>query len=334
MRAPARGVRRLRRGLGDPLSAGAAVVNNNLPDLIPPEIKGDAATAVAYYNAASAATSGVTVGKDSRGFPNIQLSPGAYSAATDAILGVWGAAFPIGAAAYALLMALAPKAGAGPGTCVSDPVHVSNPAAPTLAELRAWPHFRGWTDTYSPYSIAAPGSFEAQANPLLEWNWTLATNCFSAIASPAPVLLAALVHSWNQAHSNASTRTITRCGLVSPGVPAPGGGWQKDPPSYDPIAQALDVSVQMAHQTPNCSAFDCYSGPQNVCSSFTINTGPLLLKALHLPSSRAGASAPAASASSSSGGGLLALLALGGAAAFVVHAGGVAPAMKILRRLV
>ena len=325
---------RMRR-MGDAASSAAGLAQNNLPSLIPPEIAGDASAAVSYYNAAAAATAGVTVVKDSHGWPTVQLSPGAYSAATDAILGVWGAAFPVGAAAYALLMALAPHAGAGPGTCVTDPVHVQNPAAPTMAELRAWPHFSGWTDEYSAYPVGAPGSFEAYANPILEWNWTLATNCFSSLASPAPVLLAALIHSWNQAHDSTSSRVVTRCGLVSLGTPAPGGGWLKDPPSYDPIAEALDGSVQLAHQIPNCSAFNCYNGPNDVCSSFTINTGPLKIKplTLHLgPAGGAGAKAPAA-ASSVSGTTVAVVAAAGGAALFVAHAGGIAPAMKILRRL-
>jgi hypothetical protein len=324
--------------MGDAASDAASLAQNNLPDLIPPEIKGDAQTAMAYYNAAASATSGVTVGKDSHGWPNVQLSPGAYAAVTDTIVAVWGAAFPIGGALYALLMALAPHAGAGPGTCVTDPVHVANPSAPTAAELRAWPHFSGWTDQYSPYPIAAAGTFEAYANPILEWNWTLATNCFSQIAVPSPVLLAALIHSWNQAHDSSSSRVVTRCGLVATGIPAPGGGWLKDPPSYDPIAEALDGSVQLAHQTPGCTGFDCYNGQNNVCSSFTINTGPLKVKPLTLhfgPSSGVGAKAPApAAAASSVSGTTVAVVALGGAAAlFVAKSGGLAPALRALRRM-
>jgi hypothetical protein len=252
----------------------ASTAGNDLASLIPPEIAGDVGAAVSYYQQAAAATSNIKVVKDSNGWPTVQLSPKAQAVVVD-LVNTYAYTIPVLGQLYAILVALAPQAGAGPGTCSTDPVHVANPAAPTMAELQAWPHFWGWTDEYSPYPVAAAGTFEAYANPILEWNWTLNTNCFSSIATQPAVLLASLTHSWNQAHSGTTTRVVTRSGLQATGVPAPGGGWEKDPPSYDPIAQALDQAVGLQYTDPNCSAFDCYNGPTNTSTSFTINTGPL-----------------------------------------------------------
>ena len=241
---------------------------------VPQEIQDDYATGSAYYDQfqqASQIAGGVTFGSGGR----ITLSPQASDAIGGAIDGAVIASVPVLGEAFAVLLAAGPKAGSGPGVCGTDP-----PAGAQLSQLQAWPHFVSWQSFYGAYPLGAAGSFEAFANPPLEYNWLLIQNCFGDKAGASPTILAALISSWNALHDSSSTRTITRSGLVPSGWGVPAG--------YDPIAQALEQALLAKYTPPNqtfeqaTSADGGYTGPHGATSSFVVNTGPLKLKPLTL----------------------------------------------------
>jgi len=252
------------------IGQGAAVsgaVQFAASEYVPADIQNDAATAKGYYDQFQSATQGVSIVGG-----RVELSDGASQAALGGIEAGLTAAAPVLGAALAAFIALAPKAGAGPGVCATDP-----PAGPLLSDLQAWAHFTSWPSFFAPYTVGAPGSFEAFANPILEYNWLLWANCYSNKWIPPAILLATLVSAWNGNHKG-PTRTICRAGLNPSGF---GLG-----PGYDPIANALESAI-LAKCPPPPADFESFINappcePQNVSSCVTINDGPLVLHILPL----------------------------------------------------
>lgn len=264
------------RGIGQ--AAGALAFD--FSQYVPADLQNDTATARSYYNAFSQAAGAVSI----KGGV-VTLSPAAQEAVSGAILATTEAAIAAGlpgaGAVLALAYALAPKAGAGPGLCATDP-----PPSPYLGDLQSWPHFQSWASFWGAYAPGAAGTFEATAYGALEYNWLLGANCFADKMTPAPLLLASLIASWNAAHDSTSTRTI--CRTV---VPAAFAGQQ-----YDPIAEALSEAAYAKYTPalPPNPTFEqavnqTYAGPRSLSACFSIHTGPLKLAhvlTLHLrPSS-------------------------------------------------
>jgi len=163
-----------------------------------------------------------------------------------------------------------PGAAAGPGYCVTDP-----PSAPDWPTLRSWKHYTDWgTPMASAYGPDAAGSFEAFANPQLEYNRVLMNNCFAGKAQDEATLLAHLVQLWNAAHQG-PTRSIVRHNL-NPVCNRCGSGWCSDcqePYPWDPIASALWTTLDEKYP---CSGAFCTNPnePKNATLSFVINDGP------------------------------------------------------------
>jgi hypothetical protein len=226
---------------------------------VPQEIQDDYATGSAYYEQFSQVASGIHFG----GGGSIQLSDAASKAALTGMTAALTAAVPVLGAALGIILAIAPKAGAGPGVCSTDP-----PPGPLLSQLQSWDHFVPWNGVTGPY---AAGSFEAFANPVLEYNWLLGSNCFASAMTPAPVLLAALVASWNATHAASSTRQVCRTWHAISYVADPG---------YDPIADALSQANYALHATKTgAGAFDTgYTGGDLTTMCFAINAGPQVAK--------------------------------------------------------
>lgn len=231
---------------------------------VPPDIQNDYNTASQYYDQFSQATQGVSV-KNGR----VELSPAATQAALAGFTAALTAVNPILGGAFAAFLALAPKAGSGPGVCTTDP-----PPGPGLSQLQAWKYYTPWSSMYGSYPLGAPGSFEAFANPLLEYNWALSANCFSSKWTPSPALLATLIATWNARHQGPS-RTISRSGLNPVGF--------NPPANYDPIANALETAI-LVHCTSSYQGNDPFEQavnisctPNNVTSSFAINNGPAIV---------------------------------------------------------
>lgn len=273
------------RAIGQSASQIAAAVHFNAADYVPPELIADASTARGYYDQFSNAAQGVSIVNG-----RVELSDAASQAALGGIeAGLTAIAPPLGAALAAFL-ALAPKAGPGPGVCASDP-----PSGPLLSQLQAWKHFTSWASFFAPYPAPAPGSFEAFANPPLEYNWLLFANCYSNKWVAPAVLLATLVAAWNGVHQGSSTRTICRSGLNPSGF---GIG-----PGYDPIANALETAIQAACPPPAGATFEQIANappcePQNATSCFAVHSGPLIVHliplTLHPTPAQAGLMAAAA----------------------------------------
>ena len=221
---------------------------------LPTQLQDAIDTGGEYYSKFKAATQGVTLGPHG----SVQISDKAATAIADTITAVVVAAVPVLGPALAIFLAIAPSAGAGPGTCASDPPNVRDAKHPTPSELRAWSHFTAWEAFFEPFAPGAARSFEAFANPILAWNWELGANCFGNLSVPAPLLLAALISAWNGSHAGPS-RTITRGGLN------PSAAWGL-PPGYDPIANALEGAVY-GRATGSVAA------PQDVTSSFVVQAG-------------------------------------------------------------
>jgi hypothetical protein len=267
------------RSIGQSASEIAAAVHFNAADYVPPELVDDANTARGYYDQFANAAQGVSVVNG-----RVELSDGASEAVLGGIeAGITAIAPPLGAA-LGLFLALAPKAGPGPGVCATDP-----PAGPLLSQLQAWPHFTSWASFFSSYPVGSPGSFEAFANPPLEYNWLLFANCYSNKWLPPALLLATLVAAWNGVHQATSTRTICRSGLNPSGF---GLG-----PGYDPIANALETAIQAGCPAPPGATFEQVVNappcePQNATSCFQVNSGPLIVKRiplrLHMTPAQAG----------------------------------------------
>lgn len=241
------------------------VTQFDLTSYVPAEAQASISTGVAYYNQIKAAAQTITVGPHG----SIQISDAGAQAVEGAVIAGVSALVPeIGVfyLAFQLLMAVLPNAGAGPGVCATDP-----PLGSAPSQLTAWPHFNSWAASFGPY-INPPNSFEAFANPALEYNWLLFANCYSTSPGyvPPPALLATLASSWNTVHSPSSTRTITHTGLNQQ--------WGT-PPDYDPIANAMELDVIQKSMPPGNLTFDqtvtaTGNAPRNVTSSITINNGP------------------------------------------------------------
>jgi hypothetical protein len=266
----------MRRALATPGRNRSAIGQSasftfNASDYVPSDLQNDVATGRAYYDAFSQAAGAVSVSGG-----RVSLSPAAQEAVSGAIeattLGAISVALPGAGAVFALALALAPKAAAGPGVCATDP-----PASGYLGDLQAWPHFQSWAATWGSYPPAPAGTFEAFANPVLEYNWLLGANCFGDKATPAPILLGSLISSWNAIHTAASTRTI--CRTVTPAAFA---GQQ-----YDPIAEALSEAAYVKYTPPlppnptfEQATNQTYQGPRTLSSCFAVHAGPLVVKTL------------------------------------------------------
>jgi hypothetical protein len=266
------------RTLGDVLStAGTVYQQYNLSDYVPPEIQRDVATGEQLYSAASTVASSGSMSNEA-------------SKAADVFIATYES-LPVVGTAFAAFMALAPKAGSGPGVCATDP-----PASPAPSDLAAWSHFTSWQSWFGGYPTYPAGSFEAFANPLLEYNWLLFANCFadSKLYMAPPVLLGLLINAWNSKHAPSVQRTIVRTGLNPP-------GFSPEASYYDPIANALEIDAiaksAAANNQPGVtfeqSIAATAAAPNNITSSFVINDGPLQLRALTLHMSP-GSSATAA----------------------------------------
>jgi hypothetical protein len=270
--------------------------------LVPPEVAADYATAKGYYDAFHSATQGMSLGKNG----TVQISDANSKAALQSMIGAMQFIPVVGQAigiALEVLMALVPSAGAGPGTCSTDPPRVADPKNPKPSELAAWPHHTSWESFHGgSYPRGAAGSFEAFANPLLEWNWELSANCFSDLYVPSPVLLGTLIASWNATHASTSTRTVTRTGLNPAGFGTA--------PIDDPIAEALEAAIIAKATRPGDTSFDAGAGaPHNVTSSFIVHAGAVItapavkLDFSNLPDySQAGAAAAAAAKAAAASG--------------------------------
>jgi hypothetical protein len=324
-------MRRLSRGsrlqIGASVSA-AASETFNATDYVPSDIQDDITTGRAYYEQFSQAA--FSVGPHG----SVSMSPAAQEAISGAITGTVLAAFTAAApgvgAVLALAYALGPKAASGPGLCATDPPH-----SPYLGDLQSWAHFQSWSGFWGSYTPGAPGSFEAFAYPVLEYNWLLQANCYADKASPAPILLGSLIASWNATHTSDSTRTI--CRNV---IPAAFAGQ-----TYDPIAEALSEAMYVKYTPPlppnptfEQATNQTYQGPRSVQTCFTVHNGPVIVKkvltslkvrtsnvplpvAVHLTSNQ----------SSGVGAGTVAVLAAGAAAAYWFGYLG-KPLPKFLRR--
>jgi hypothetical protein len=260
-----------RPGISRGIGQAAATLSFDFSQYVPADIQNDAATARAYYDAFSQAAGAVSI----KGGV-VSMSPAAQEAVSGAIMATTEAAFtaalPGAGAVLALAYALAPKAGAGPGVCATDP-----PPSPYLGDLQSWQHFQSWASFWGAYAPAAAGSFEATAYAALEYNWLLGANCFADHMTPAPLLLASLIASWNAAHESTSTRTI--CRTV---IPAAFAGQQ-----YDPIAEALSEAAYARYTPPlppnptfEQAVNQTYGGPRSLSVCFKINDGPV--KVLHV----------------------------------------------------
>lgn len=300
-----------RRSIGDATAAAGAVVQDfNVSQYVPSAVQDDYATGKAYYDTFSQVAGGVSVVNG-----HIELSPAAQSAVADGIAAGVAAAVPVLGAAYAAIWALAPHAGAGPGVCTTSP-----PRSAALSDLQAWSSFHSWAGFFKPYAVAAPNSFEAFANPILEYNWLLLQNCFPDKSIPSTSLLATLIASWNATHAG-PTRQICRHGLNPP-------SWGLGP-DYDPIANALEGGLSLT--CPPNAPTDAFGvavpcGPFNVTSCFNVNNGAVILKPLTLrfphpaTTTAAAAGAPSSQATTSAGAvATVAVLSLAAAAGFYVH---------------
>ena len=236
---------------------------------VPPEIVGGVNTLVSYYSQAKAAAQTVTVGPHG----SVQISDAGAKTVETAIIGAASIILPelgIAYAAFLALQAVLPQAGSGPGVCATDP-----PLGSAPSQLTAWPNFKSWASFYGPYLPGPADSFEAYANPQLEYNWLLFANCFSNSPSyvPPQAMLAMLISTWNSAHMATSVRTISRSGLNPPGF--------SSAPNYDPIANALEIDVVAKAMPQGDLTFQqqidaATNTPHNVTSSFQINDGPPL----------------------------------------------------------
>jgi hypothetical protein len=301
------------RAIGDAFSDAQSLNQTfHATDYVPADIQNDFSTGLGYYNQLQSASQGVSVVKGT-----VQLSDQATNLILDGTI-VALQAVPVLGQAFAIFMAVAPQAGAGPGTCAQPP------AGPAPSQLRAWPHYTSWASFFGGgYPAPAPGSFEAFADSALQYNWELLANCFPQHYVPAPFLLGALVASWNATHAG-PTRTITRTGLNSSST------WGL-PPGWDPIADALEQAIlakARAAAPPvtgpisfEQAAAQTASAPKDVTSSFAVNAGPMIQRTITLrlkpPPAPAPASplirAPAPSTGSGGAVAALAVLALGGA---------------------
>lgn len=237
-------------GISDAVSTAAAAANALQFDpssYIPPDVLADAQSAASYYEAASSVTSGAYVQNG-----KLQLTDQASSAAMGIFMAAYTALFPVGGAIVGAIMALGPHAAGGPGECVSDP-----PPGPALSQLRSWAHFQSWQSFNGPYGPDKPGTFEAWANPILEYNSLLGMNCFTKIMLRPEVLLARLIVAWNGSHEGPQRSIVRQFNHINTFGVNPG---------YDPIAEALYFSI--------IDVSGGYNGPDTGKRGFFVNSGP------------------------------------------------------------
>jgi len=296
------------------LSTAASVSQQyNLDDYVPPSVQNDVATGESIYDAAASVAANTTVGPHG----SIALSDTARTAITSTIIGGISVVAPELGAAYAILLAIGPKAGPGPGVCSTNPPINSLPST-----LVSWPYFKSWAGFFGPYPTYPAGTFESFANPILEYNWLLFSNCFSDSSAyvPPPILLGLLINAWNSKHASSSKRTIARSGLNA--------NFGQQPASYDPISNALETAL-IAKYTGSAPANETFEQsiaaesavPNNLTSSFVINDGPLIVQvvALHLRQPSGSSTTAATTAATSSSPSTAKRVAVG--AAIVVGAG-------------
>jgi hypothetical protein len=269
-------------------AAGEVSTQFDVNDYVPPAVQSDIATGETIYDAASNVAANTTIGPHG----SIAISDTARQAITSTIIGGISIVAPELGAAYAILLAIGPKAGPGPGVCATNP-----PISPAPSSLVAWPYFKSWQSFFGPYPSYPAGTFEAFANPVLEYNWLLFSNCFSDSDAyvPPPVLLGLLINAWNSKHQSTSQRTITRTGLNA--------NFGQELGSYDPIANALETALVAKYTASSNTANETFEQsiaaesavPNNLSSSFVINNGPLIVQVvkLHLRQPAAPAAAPA-----------------------------------------
>jgi hypothetical protein len=196
--------------------------------------------------------------------------------------------------AFQTLLDNLPHAGAGPGVCTTNP-----PSGPFDT---SWPYYKTYTSYYGSYPTT-PGTFEDFAYALIEKNYELFANCYSAQAMQPNLVLASAISTWNDAHEATSQRTISRSGLLSFAG------------SNDPIAYALSFAVPMVPGPGGWGVVPAPGAPDTL--SFTINDGPKKKQLnLHL-----GPGGGITSAAPSSGGVTATQVALGTAAAAVIGTG-------------
>jgi hypothetical protein len=281
----------------------------------------DAATAQKVYQAAQAAVTALQQPDNYQATKDAMLATEALAAYLSNAVGL-----PMLGAAFDAWFSQQPIAGEGPGVCGTDP-----PKDFTWQTLQAWPHYVSWASQFGAYQVPAPGSFEEFANLPLEYNRALMTNCF-AQKSVAPMpMLAHLIANWNANHASTVQRTITRTGLNPTGFNVP--------PSYDPIAMALEDSILYP---PGYTGTVASPNQQyNATRKFVINDGPQIAVAPHVvtlrllpghPLTTTSAKAPSSS-SSSSAAATVAVLGAAGAATFYVHTVGIAGLPRWLRAL-
>ncbi len=176
-------------------------------------------------------------------------------------------------------------AAAGPGVCATNP-----PSSPDYPTLKSWAYFHPWGyPSGSSYNSGKPGSFEAYANPILEYNAALVNNCFVAQAQIKSVLLAHLIAAWNATHAGplgphpqpGPWHEVARTG-INPNCTVRTNGSSRyfdcsNVPInvWDPIADALEESFAEKYPPrPGTSDFAISSlAPMNVTMSFAVNDG-------------------------------------------------------------
>jgi hypothetical protein len=150
--------------------------------------------------------------------------------------------------------ALAPHAGAGPGTCPPD----GGPVLP------GDPNFYTWDGPWGPgaYTEAPAGTFEAAAQTILRANFEAILN---ACGNPTPsmyAMLAQTVAEWNKRHAPTSSHVVTRGWKW---IPSRGGGAHIVADGQpDPIWLALNAKMDPK---------------RNGAVSFVVNDGPIVVQA-------------------------------------------------------
>ena len=174
----------------------------------------------------------------------LQAQAAAMGVVLTAIGGPLGAGL---AAALSAFVAAEGAAHAGAGYCNTDP-----PSGCDWPSLMAWPHYVSWSARQGTgYPQPASGTFEAYANPILEYNQALRDNCFVDMWRPTPLVLATLIQTWNTLYSG-PMRTISRQTM-------PGDLRAPSPKLWDPIAQALSDSVPV--EDGRTVSFQVANGP-------------------------------------------------------------------------
>lgn len=227
----------------------------------------DYATAKKIYDAASEAVQALNA-KNEQQWKEVQAGMEAYVGILSTAAGV-----PWAGALFDAWFSQQSGATSGPGVCNTDP-----PKASDWPTLRTWAHYQDWAyPDPSGYDHGPPGSFEAWANPQLEYNIVLDVNCFGDKTQSNASLLAHLLAVWNTTHAGPSrTVKVTRINAACSRDSCP------NPIPYTPITRAL--AEAFADKFPNGDYVnaDGYivqgtGTPVNATASFTVNDGPLIV---------------------------------------------------------